>query len=397
MSATTAGGKRDSLLEGKVTSRRSSNKPTPRGKAQRATVGAGLLKEGGPGDRLPLRALSAASPKDKHLPKKGAKQNEKGAGPPSDRKSIEGADEVPGEEIPVAPRSEEAPSEGPPAAPSPPRGSLLALLQEENRKLARESVTLRRALLRHISNEELLALLASIAADPSGGSAIRRLSSRAPWEPLPGRPPQEEPGRRRHLYDPCVKKFFEVLSCCVGGPPSEVPSPVAEEPPVVIPVPPREGPRPERTPKPDATKKRHKEKQKAPENGPPIAVDFFPLGPLGEEAAIQTEPLMIEAQQEQPAGKQTPNVTAVAAASVAAFAVVAAAHLLQPLLLFSLLQRRPPALLLWKGRPRHPRGPRRGPRLPPPLVYRLPSGLVRGLPRGLQRKGSLGPCLRIMM
>lgn len=301
----TTGGKRDSNSDGKVSQTRRLSTRAPRVRAHRASVGGATLREGSP-IPPPLAA------KDKRSTKKRQSEQAKKESSLNSLKSAEKAASasVEGPRISPALSKEEGGPRERDASRSPSmiaKDELLEVLQGQNRDLARESVALRKALLEHISKDELLALLSGVATGAPESSFPPLIQPEASASPQPCLNTQASPDKKqrpsRHLSRPCVGKFFEVLKCCGGGPPVEETSSVYSDTPfnahpegnlaATDEMPKRSsitsglcGSFPKNQGE-QSTTKHH-------DDATLIAVDFFPFGPSGDDAATQTDPQLVD-------------------------------------------------------------------------------------------------------
>ncbi|KAL8431314.1 hypothetical protein Efla_004187 [Eimeria flavescens] len=290
----TSGSKKDSLQDFKATStRRFSNKSASRQKGHRGSLGGVFLKETALGRSQDSAVHVSSDPPKRKGPVKDASD------PISDRlpsnQSGEGG-EVHTEVAAIPPLIEDI-IRGETSTSSPPQSadSLVGALQEQNRELVRESMTLRRALLQHITQEELLSLLSGISAGPPSPASVDPQRPEISNDNTRRQHASSREGtrrrRERHIHQPCVKKFFEAMSCCSGV--AHTQSVSFEEPP----------PSDRALGTSKAPSENELGLQHLPE-GPPkgaaqqrifdedalIAVDFFPLGRFSEDAATQTEP-----------------------------------------------------------------------------------------------------------
>ncbi|KAL8443159.1 hypothetical protein Emed_006943 [Eimeria media] len=196
--------------------------------------------------------------------------------------------------------------------------TFLEVLQEQNRDLARESMTLRRALLQHISQEQLLSLLSGISADAPAPAPVENNPLEVVKEP-PLSADGAEAGkaraqREKHIYQPCVREFFRVLSCCGGTSVETSPFMSFEEsdaPGSATRVRGRQAVDEDtlqlpQGPQRNTSDKLEREKNEEHEESP-ISVDFFPLGSASEDAATQIKSLPPKSLQTQDLESPTPS------------------------------------------------------------------------------------------
>ncbi|OEH77333.1 hypothetical protein cyc_03778 [Cyclospora cayetanensis] len=201
-----SGTKESFSREAKISStRRSSSKPTPRGRVLRTSGASGILKESITGD------LGIPEIKAKGLTKKARKQKGRRDVAPSPVVSSP-MEDITGlaftQKNPEDTLKEGPPTPALPLATSDPEDNLVHLLQGQNELLARETAILRRALLNYISKDELLTLLA--------GTPDRSTANTAPTPAQTGGP--HTTASRLQAAVPSLTD--ESLSVCELGPPA---------------------------------------------------------------------------------------------------------------------------------------------------------------------------------
>ncbi|CDJ34091.1 uncharacterized protein EMH_0059240 [Eimeria mitis] len=231
------GEKRDSSSEGKgPPSRALSSKITPGGKPQKESAVADCANkaDAGPAEGHQTPRESQQPPHDGSSSRGDSHADEPSLCPPRDR-----AQEVCESSSPQGSSGEvKSPHRDPHSGPGlTPVVALEANLQRQITELMRQNALLRQALLKHISREELLFLLAynttivpSYAGDeqslqdPAHTPRDSTAADASTTEPENNEGEEEQNGRTRNIDLPCVKQFFMAMQCC-SRPPHEAPVP----------------------------------------------------------------------------------------------------------------------------------------------------------------------------
>ncbi|CDI86969.1 hypothetical protein, conserved [Eimeria praecox] len=203
-----------------------------------------------------------------------------------------------GSSVPQSPHRELPSPSGPAPAETPE-----TTLQKQNFELMRQNNVLRQALLKYMSSEELLFLLAySTTHSPSdAGEDSRSLQDHRhplkgsitdpdapPTEPETSQGDEEHWSKARNIDLPCVKDFFRAVKCC-GLPSHEAPPVEAEGAP--------EAAAANSSPRESLTTHEGDTPTKDTSDSTPIAVDFDPFGSEKEDdTEAQTPPKEAESQ-----------------------------------------------------------------------------------------------------